>query len=402
MLKKFLAMMMMMLLMILAAAAQAEKLPTAAEVVSPLVPTDIKECAAYKLRLDAQRSVVDKMHQSCLNQWNRSEKAEFAGGPENCTVMQCQTVHIALHRFDADSKQELSNCYDLVKLANGKNPDSVSITKPNPETASTRLRSTPPPKQDDFDDLLAISDELDQMDKSDFADAINEANGCTASRNFSCSETQLAKAGKLLTDSKSKQILADARQRLANERAEVAEEIRRAEEARQYALQQQLERDRAAAAAQQKNNNLLGAATSLLNMGVGIATDNNAMTLGGAVGLATGNADLGNTVGQSAAMLDAARNGGGQNCGNVSTGSTPKWGCTGSSTTVSSSGGGGNCNALGQQTANYAGQLGNVCTPEGGRALDWLRSNEGAIRNCGGDTGFISDAVQQRNQLCVR
>ncbi len=91
--------------------------------------------------------------------------------------------------------------------------------------------------------LLEMSDLLDGIEKQDFQAAINKANACTRARNFPCAETELAKAAKAANSGQDKKTLLASRQSLANERQQLANEIRRAEEARQAQIRREEERE---------------------------------------------------------------------------------------------------------------------------------------------------------------
>ncbi|MFZ4286474.1 hypothetical protein [Variovorax sp. HJSM1_2] len=68
------------------------------------------------------------------------------------------------------------------------------------------------------DELLRMTEQLDQMDKLDFDQAIDRANRCTQARDFACTEAQLAAARKLATGSATKASLAKAESRLVAEK----------------------------------------------------------------------------------------------------------------------------------------------------------------------------------------
>lgn len=86
------------------------------------------------------------------------------------------------------------------------------------------------------DVLFDMADQLDNLDKQDFQASIDKANACTRARNFSCSESELAKAAKAANSGQDKKTLAAARQNIVNEKAQIAaEERQRAEEKRQRA-----------------------------------------------------------------------------------------------------------------------------------------------------------------------
>lgn len=88
-------------------------------------------------------------------------------------------------------------------------------------------------------DLFEMSEQADQLDKLEFDAAIEKANRCTPARDFGCSETALAKAAKVAHGGKDKAALAASRNRLANERRWMIEELQRAEAMRLAELQRQ-------------------------------------------------------------------------------------------------------------------------------------------------------------------
>lgn len=90
-------------------------------------------------------------------------------------------------------------------------------------------------------DLLEMSDEFDRLDKQDFQEAIDKATSCTRMRDFSCAESELAKAAKVANGGQDKKILLASRQSLANERQQLANERRRAEEERQAQIRREEE-----------------------------------------------------------------------------------------------------------------------------------------------------------------
>lgn len=94
-------------------------------------------------------------------------------------------------------------------------------------------------------DLLEMSEQLDQLDKQDFQAAIDRATSCTHTRNFSCAESELSKAAKAANGGKDTKMLVASRQGLANEKQQLANEIKRAEEERQVQLRRE-EEDRQA------------------------------------------------------------------------------------------------------------------------------------------------------------
>ena len=77
------------------------------------------------------------------------------------------------------------------------------------------------------DNLFDMADKFDNLDKQDFQGAIDRANACTRAQDFSCSESELAKAAKAANSGQDKKTLAAARQNVANEKTRIAEEARR-------------------------------------------------------------------------------------------------------------------------------------------------------------------------------
>lgn len=92
-----------------------------------------------------------------------------------------------------------------------------------------------------IEDMLEMSEQMDQLERQDFQAAISQANACTRERNFSCTDLQLDTAAKLAGGSSDQKVLAGARQKLSNEKWQVAEEARlRAEEERRRAEQERI------------------------------------------------------------------------------------------------------------------------------------------------------------------
>jgi hypothetical protein len=81
--------------------------------------------------------------------------------------------------------------------------------------------------------FLEMSDQLDGIDKQDFQSAIDKANACTRARNFPCAEAELSKAAKAANTGQDKKTLQASQNGLSNEKQQLANEIRRAEEERQ-------------------------------------------------------------------------------------------------------------------------------------------------------------------------
>lgn len=73
-------------------------------------------------------------------------------------------------------------------------------------------------------DLLETSERLDKADQQGFAQALAKAKGCTQSRDFSCAEKSLEQAGKLVTRSQDRTMLASAKQGLASEKQRAEQE----------------------------------------------------------------------------------------------------------------------------------------------------------------------------------
>lgn len=93
-----------------------------------------------------------------------------------------------------------------------------------------------------------IFDMADRMDKSDFADLIDNARSCASNNDFSCSESNLSKAKKLARSKKEKKQLADARNYQSSQKREYEAEQRRQAEQRRYAEQRERERQQASSA----------------------------------------------------------------------------------------------------------------------------------------------------------
>jgi len=102
--------------------------------------------------------------------------------------------------------------------------------------------------EDDGLSLMEMSEQMDGIDKQDFQAAIERATSCTQVRNFPCAESELAKAAKSANTGKDKKTLLASRQNLANEKQQLANEIRiREEQAREEAREearQEKERER--------------------------------------------------------------------------------------------------------------------------------------------------------------
>jgi hypothetical protein len=86
-------------------------------------------------------------------------------------------------------------------------------------------------------DLMRLTEQLDKLDQLDFEQAIEKAEDCTRVRDFDCSETELRKARKRATGSKSKVTLTQAEHNLAQMQRRVQREEREyAEKQRQLEL----------------------------------------------------------------------------------------------------------------------------------------------------------------------
>lgn len=86
-------------------------------------------------------------------------------------------------------------------------------------------------------DPFEMSEQMDAIDKQDFQAAIERATSCIHGRNFTCAETELAKAAKATSSGQDKKMLLAIRQNMANEKQQLANEIRQAEEARKAELE---------------------------------------------------------------------------------------------------------------------------------------------------------------------
>jgi len=93
--------------------------------------------------------------------------------------------------------------------------------------------------------LMDMMDQFDKLDKQDFQSAIDKANACTRARNFPCSVSELAKAEKAANSGQDKKTLLAGQKNLANEKQQLANEIRRAEEERQAQVRREEEREQA-------------------------------------------------------------------------------------------------------------------------------------------------------------
>ena len=70
-----------------------------------------------------------------------------------------------------------------------------------------------------------MTDQLDQMDKADFDQALLDANHCTKARDFACSEAQLRVARKVANGTNAKNQMRQAEEGLVAERKQLEEEL---------------------------------------------------------------------------------------------------------------------------------------------------------------------------------
>ncbi len=117
----------------------------------------------------------------------------------------------------------------------------------------------------DMQQLLRMSEQLDQLDRSDFESLIRKADACTTSRSFSCAETHLSQAGKYATTPALKSQLESAHARLKAERAAQAEEERVAAERRRQEREERLARQREEREERERERRELAAAASERN-----------------------------------------------------------------------------------------------------------------------------------------
>ncbi|MDO8294592.1 MAG: hypothetical protein Q7T29_17270 [Gallionella sp.] len=99
--------------------------------------------------------------------------------------------------------------------------------------------------EDEGMSLLEMSDQLDGIEKQDFQAAIERATSCTQARDFPCAESELTKAAKSANTGKDKKMLLASRQSLANEKQQLANEIRRVEEERQARIRREEQAEQA-------------------------------------------------------------------------------------------------------------------------------------------------------------
>jgi hypothetical protein len=80
--------------------------------------------------------------------------------------------------------------------------------------------------------LLEMSEQMDKVEKQDFQAAIERAASCIRARKFPCAESELAKAAKSATSGQDKKMLLASQDDLKNEKQQLANEIKQAEEER--------------------------------------------------------------------------------------------------------------------------------------------------------------------------
>lgn len=102
--------------------------------------------------------------------------------------------------------------------------------------------------------LLDMADKMDRLDRQDLLASLEVADACTRRRDFACTEEQLAAATKAAGGSADRQLIASARQNMAQQKSRMAEELRQREAAaalaKAKALAQAQEEERRAKAQQ--------------------------------------------------------------------------------------------------------------------------------------------------------
>lgn len=120
------------------------------------------------------------------------------------------------------------------------------------------------------DDLLEMSEKLDQLDRLELEEALGKADRCTRARNFSCTETELRQARKYAHSARDRNDIQRVTLALAAERKRFQdEEDELAEQERQLALAEaraQREMERAQAEAEQNAGPSLGEAFVIAGM----------------------------------------------------------------------------------------------------------------------------------------
>lgn len=90
-------------------------------------------------------------------------------------------------------------------------------------------------------ELLEVSDQIDKSEKQDFQAALDRANACIRARNFTCAESELAKAKKVANSGQDKKRLLASQGGLASEKQQLANEKIREEKARLAQLEEEEE-----------------------------------------------------------------------------------------------------------------------------------------------------------------
>ncbi len=114
--------------------------------------------------------------------------------------------------------------------------------------------------------MLEMSEQLDRQDSQDFSELLGQAERCTRTRDYACSERKLQSAQALATTAKQRQQLQQARQAIAAEKAREAEEIRLAEERQreeERRIARQMEEAEAAERANSRANTMAALSAAL-------------------------------------------------------------------------------------------------------------------------------------------
>lgn len=112
--------------------------------------------------------------------------------------------------------------------------------------------------RDSLDDLLEMSERLDQLDRAELDELLRRAAQCTQARNFQCSEAEIAKAKKFATGGTDRQAIERVTLALAGERRAVQREIeeearRRREEEERRRREEEAEEEAEREAARRSN-----------------------------------------------------------------------------------------------------------------------------------------------------
>lgn len=91
-------------------------------------------------------------------------------------------------------------------------------------------------------DMFDMMDQFDKLDKQGFQAAVDRANACTRSRNFSCTTRELANAKKLANSAQDQRMLLAAQQNVSNEKQKIVDEAKQAEQQRLAQIRQEEER----------------------------------------------------------------------------------------------------------------------------------------------------------------